>query len=674
MYNGERGGYGGGSRPTGWESSENRPNRPNRSYQSEFSEEETRDYLRRRAEQARRQTEQGNGGMHYRAQRANGSRPNRVITPSGERTLKNAKRSTSFGKAIAIIAAATAAAATVGFFGGRATSQKQQPVAQSYDTPAPAPAPISTTLEDALSGGDETTETGETWTEVPQEAEGDASMEAYHASAVGQAGIGAVSPAETQANVTTTGERAEAEKGIKDGYGERGMYLSEGKTSPYAFAKASEVAAICGNDVFEMMKYAINQQAENAEDYIAFFPRAIQPEGFEGISLAGAEEKLESLSPDKYEAVRKQLLERIDQAFARITTVDGPQKNAYARQKDPSKGYTHDNMELVQCTTNEHNLEVVQFYWLDDDGNEIGHTNIKITPVYDEEGNIIGYKGCMQAISSIEDEGIDLIYGDLPVVEQQEIEEVIFGPELVLPTPEYETTVTYTTEPDITTPYYEETTTAQETTTAPHETTPQETKETKPEPTTTAPHETTPPETTKAKPTEPETTAPPETTPQAKNEKAEEKNAGVNPGKKELKEEDTPKTNIEEDQANVKAIEEQKKAEEEAAKQAEEASRAQADEESRAAKEAARRRQEEEEASRQAAEEASKVAAEASRAAEEASKAAERAAEEEARKAAEEEARRASEEAERLRQEEEARKAAEEEARLAAERADAEAA
>ena len=84
MYNGERGGYGGGSRPTGWESFENRSNRP----KSEFSEEETRDYLRRRArrgaEQARRQTEQGNGGMHYRAQRANGSRPNRTITPSGE--------------------------------------------------------------------------------------------------------------------------------------------------------------------------------------------------------------------------------------------------------------------------------------------------------------------------------------------------------------------------------------------------------------------------------------------------------------------------------------------------------------------------------------------------------------------------------------------------------------
>ena len=99
----------------------------------------------------------------------------------------------------------------------------------------------------------------------------------------------------SEAATVTQIEEAETERGIYDGYGEKGMWLSEGKAGPYNFAKASEVAEVCENDECEMIKYTAKNQVESFADYLANLPEELQPEGFKGLSILETETKLESL-------------------------------------------------------------------------------------------------------------------------------------------------------------------------------------------------------------------------------------------------------------------------------------------------------------------------------------------------------------------------------------------
>ena len=192
-------------------------------------------------------------------------------------------------------------------------------------------------------------------------------------------------------------ELEDAEKGIIDGYDQFGMWLSENKPSQHAFASAAEVAEICNNDEVEMVKYAARNQVESFADYLANLPEQLQPEGFKGLSLIDTEKRLESLSDDEYETVLNQFYQIMDKVHIRRRTVNGSVENAYMREKDPNGAVTHDNMELVGCTTNESNLVVSDFYWTDDgteNGNEIGNETIKI--IYNEDGS---FGGCLQVIT-----------------------------------------------------------------------------------------------------------------------------------------------------------------------------------------------------------------------------------------------------------------------------------
>lgn len=198
-------------------------------------------------------------------------------------------------------------------------------------------------------------------------------------------------------------ESQNKEKGIKDGYDQKGMWLSENKGTSVDFGCAEEVAEVCkvnGEvDECEMIKYTAKNQTESFADYLANLPEQLQPEGFKGLSILEAEKKIESLSDEEYDALKKQFDETIDKAFTRRTVLNGEHHNAYMSLKDANGGVNHENMKLVACTTNESNLEVNQFYWTDEQGREIGNMTIKITPVYDENGSIIGYKGCLQVVS-----------------------------------------------------------------------------------------------------------------------------------------------------------------------------------------------------------------------------------------------------------------------------------
>ncbi len=209
-------------------------------------------------------------------------------------------------------------------------------------------------------------------------------------------------------------ENAETEKGIYDGYNEKGMWLSEGKAGPYNFTNGSEVAEVCENDECEMIKYTAHNQVESLADYLANLPEELQPEGFKGLSILEAESRLEGLTPEEYDDVLAQFDRIMDDAFTRRVKVNGRQNNAYMSLRDASGPVVHENMRLVKCITNESDLEVVEFYWPAKDDHEIGSMRVKMLPVYDADGYIIGYNGCIQVITP--DGEKDDIYSDLPEV------------------------------------------------------------------------------------------------------------------------------------------------------------------------------------------------------------------------------------------------------------------
>lgn len=189
-------------------------------------------------------------------------------------------------------------------------------------------------------------------------------------------------------------------KGIYDGYGEKGMWLSENKGGSYDFASAKEVAEVCDNDECEMIKYTARNQVESCADYLANLPEELQPEGFKGLTILETEKKLEGLSDEEYEAIEKQFGSNIDKAFTREVTLNGDYHNSYMRLIDPSKPATHDNMELVECTTHENGTKAVEMYWTDDgtaNGNIIGTMTVKI--VRDDNGDITG--GCLQVVNPV---------------------------------------------------------------------------------------------------------------------------------------------------------------------------------------------------------------------------------------------------------------------------------
>ena len=240
----------------------------------------------------------------------------------------------------------------------------------------------------------------------------------------------------TPAVVTVANEAGERMKGIYDGYGEKGMYLSEHKTSSVAFANATEVAEVCNADEVDMILYTAHNQVESFADYLANLPEELQPDGFRGLNLTQTEAKLESLSPEEFTALEGTFATIMNNALTRRVTLNGRYDNAYMRVKNPGQDIVHENMELVRCTTNENNLEVTQFYWTDASGREIGTMTVKMTPIRDEKGVISSFKGCEQVVNP---EGSSTIYTGMPEIPD---------PEPTPPTPTPPTPTPPTPEPE----------------------------------------------------------------------------------------------------------------------------------------------------------------------------------------------------------------------------------
>lgn len=200
---------------------------------------------------------------------------------------------------------------------------------------------------------------------------------------------------EADAGVDTSAdiESMEAEQGIKQGYDQKGMWLSSNKPNAVAFASADEVREVCGDNPIEMVKYTGENQVESLSAYIPGLPAGVQkkflPE-FDGLSVAEVEKKLESMEPQSYDSALQRFKQAMDNATVHQETITGDFANAYMDTIDKAGPVTNENMKIVKCTTHEDGTSVSVFEWFDDEGNSLGTMTAKTGP-----------KGCMQVVEEL---------------------------------------------------------------------------------------------------------------------------------------------------------------------------------------------------------------------------------------------------------------------------------
>ena len=200
-------------------------------------------------------------------------------------------------------------------------------------------------------------------------------------------------------------------QGIKQGYGEKGMWLSPNKPNEVAFGSAREVREACGNNPVEMVKYTAENQVESLSAYIPSLPPQILekylPE-FSGLTVAETEKKLESLDVESFDKVMKTFKQIMDSSYIHEDHLPaGEYDNAYMTTIDQDAPINNQNMKLVKCTTYEDGTEVTVFEWFDDNGVSIGTMTVKTG---DEDG-------CMQVV----------VKKGSPILE--DLEEVVTGSE-----------------------------------------------------------------------------------------------------------------------------------------------------------------------------------------------------------------------------------------------------
>lgn len=229
-------------------------------------------------------------------------------------------------------------------------------------------------------------------------------------------------------------------QGIIDGYGEEGMWSCDTKTGKYNFADAEAVAeAVETNDAREMLKYTARNQSESFADYMVSMPDEVRPESLRGITdIREMEKAIENLSNDEHKAVFENFSDVLDNATVKDITLNGRYDNAYMRLKDSNGDVTHDNMELVRCTTTENGTHAQEITLHDKDGNVIGTFIVKANT-----NTSIGKKGCMQVVRP---------EGSPELSSLDEIPENPDEPGEPTPTPDTPTPETPTPTPDTPTP------------------------------------------------------------------------------------------------------------------------------------------------------------------------------------------------------------------------------
>ena len=181
-------------------------------------------------------------------------------------------------------------------------------------------------------------------------------------------------------------------QGIRQGYGEYGMFLDEDKPNPVSFACARKVKEVCHDNPVEMVEYTAENQVESLSAYIPSLPPKVLekylPE-FSGLTASQTEQKLESLDAKAFDEVMGNFKNAMESSFTHKENLPaGEYDNAYMTPIDEGAPINNKNMKLVKCTTYEDGTEVTVFEWFDENGNSIGTMMIKTS---DEDG-------CMQVV------------------------------------------------------------------------------------------------------------------------------------------------------------------------------------------------------------------------------------------------------------------------------------
>lgn len=244
--------------------------------------------------------------------------------------------------------------------------------------------------------------------------------------------VTATAPVETP---TQNPEIKEA-RGVYDGYGETGMWVEANGVEDgiwragengVKFADASKLAEICDHDEVEMVKYTTDNEVESLGDYvaniasrvkvdqIAGLPDGVSLDDFSSMSIVEADEYLESMDAETYDAKKQGFDAIMDLAFTRPVVLNGEYDNAFMPLKDAKGGITHENMQLAHCKTKESGTPATEFYWLDKDGNEVGSIIAKIGRV-DNGGAEFDFTGCTQVVNK---KGTNPdVYKDVPEIKE----------------------------------------------------------------------------------------------------------------------------------------------------------------------------------------------------------------------------------------------------------------
>lgn len=211
--------------------------------------------------------------------------------------------------------------------------------------------------------------------------------------------------------VQSSGEVRE-HHGIYDGYYETGEYMSANKATPYDFANAAEVASVVGDDECDVMKEVAHNQVESLADQLACIPdtvkakHGVSSDFLGGISINETEKLIEKLSDEDYDKLLHQVDQIWDDAFTESVTLNGEYQNAFMRTSATgNEKVTHNNTELVACTTQENGTAATKFYWtVDGNANSarMGDVTAKISR--DADGHIAQGEGvgqCTQIVTEV---------------------------------------------------------------------------------------------------------------------------------------------------------------------------------------------------------------------------------------------------------------------------------
>ena len=190
---------------------------------------------------------------------------------------------------------------------------------------------------------------------------------------------------------------------LTDGYENEGNYRSCHENGTRAFLEASVVSErINSNDPMDILFTSDIEQPEVLAAHIEGIRNSapnVVPEAFRNLSYEQIEDLLEN-NPQAYtegvQFVQRQY--ELNRGKWRTTEMnDQLCMNRHLEMIDESGAYKHENIRLEKASTRETGERLVLDAY-DENGDVVSSFIVKLIPVRDESGNIVGWKGCVQPL------------------------------------------------------------------------------------------------------------------------------------------------------------------------------------------------------------------------------------------------------------------------------------